>query len=303
MMQRGRVPAIDVDEQLRRDQEARITRRMTLVPRVEFPEVREALADRVVQMARSSGRRLASFAVLRSRALRRRDRSRARAFDTDVLPPAARGTAYIPRGRLPALGWLVTSQSESRLSSKERRIGRFCTTWHPAWRRRGVVADTTLAGNPNAPAAAGQIEWASRVAFRPTFIANTGASELTRRTNRKLSSPAPQQATMPPHSRRPRLCITQCSVLQARVAPQLQARPGAIPPDVRAHAGFVPDRRLHRRRSSRGADSAATADSRARRITSGTVKECVGMTLLHHPEPGADSKCHALVPLFGVSRP
>jgi hypothetical protein len=144
MMQRGRVPAIDVDEQLRRDQEARITRRMTLVPRVEFPEVREALADGVVQMPRSSGRRFAALAVLRSRTFRGgrtlagRHCSRARAFRADEFPPAARGTAYIPRGRLPTLGWLVTSQSESRLSSKERRIEGFCTTWHPAWQRRGV---------------------------------------------------------------------------------------------------------------------------------------------------------------------
>jgi hypothetical protein len=76
--------------------------------------------------------------------------------------------------------------------------------------------------------------------FRPPFIADTCASELTRRTNRKLSSPNPQQDTMPPHTAVPRLCITQCSVLQARVAPQLQDRPGATLLDVRAHAGFVP---------------------------------------------------------------
>jgi hypothetical protein len=131
MMQRGRVPAIDVDEKLRRDQEARITRGMTLVPGIEFPEIREALSNRVVQMSRSSGRRLAALAILRARALRGRHDPRARAFDTDVLPPAARGSAYIPRGRLPALGWLVTSQKVA-LSSKERSIGRFCTTWHPA---------------------------------------------------------------------------------------------------------------------------------------------------------------------------
>jgi hypothetical protein len=77
--------------------------------------------------------------------------------------------------------------------------------------------------------------------FRPTFIANTGASELTRRTNRKVSSPDPQQDTMPPHNRHSRLCITQCSVLQAHVAPQLSNSPRRDPPDVRAHAGFVPD--------------------------------------------------------------
>jgi hypothetical protein len=44
-----------------------------------------------------------------------------------------------PAGAASGPGVAGDESSESRLSSKERRTGRFCTTWHPAWQRRGVV--------------------------------------------------------------------------------------------------------------------------------------------------------------------
>src|SRR5262245_2879583 len=158
MMQCGRMPAIDVDEQLRRDQESRITRRMPLVPRIEFSEVGETLANRVVQMPRASGRRLAALAILRSHALRGRHRSRIRAVGANVLPPAARGTTCIPRGRLPALGWLVTSQ---RVASLQQRTFNRAILYNLVPGLTGGRAggpETTLTANPTLPSAAGQIE-------------------------------------------------------------------------------------------------------------------------------------------------
>ena len=142
------------------------------------------------------------------------------------------------------------------------------------------------------------------MAFQSTFIANTCASELTRRTNRKVSSLNPSAGHNA--ASQPTFAVVHhavFSVAGAHGARSVQLAQRDLP-DVRAHAGFVPDgvcmdaERIVKR----------TASPPAIRLASnrqvGTVKECVGTTRLTHPEPGGLTasvmrSCH----FFGVGRP